>query len=958
MSDIWIKTSSTATVKWRKAINIYIKRFATGTVKWSAAKVIWIKNASTGWLRVWPTSGVFSTTDPYITTTSSGSTPLYAVDNIPMRIGTTYYGRNGVWNANGFTISSYTYTWQYYSDAANQPGDYDLLGNLGTGVYSAPSTALTISTAAAATAADGNYISFKIRANASNDLYSNTADSKDSYGKIKVIRRTPQNLSYTITGEASIGSTLSFSSSWNITEAYKPNSARTTIKWYKVDDLTNIYSDGSRVEITRASGSYSITLQNADDVFGKYVIAEETVFNTGSDFDIGVDLAINGQNRVTAVTSAVGVSLALSNGRVHDINDNRGLDNRGNLPVGSYAKFKATATGVDANTTYRIRYRVFNWQNLTYHNVSTGATGAASAVWTTYTADGTGSGTISSVTISGSTAEISDTLYISDLYFGSTTYSGGLLRWQIEVEISVIKTGGTRVYLTDPYDPYYLSPSSKPTISVSPSTVGTGVNTTISGTFAGFPSGAAFPYQYKISYGDTTDSGWLPVSPYASGTSNPSYTLTKSYSNTGSYTVGITTIPYHTSSTVTLTVANLYTITFDSKSGTAVAALTQASSGASIAKPTDPTRTNFSFGGWSTTDGGTTAVTWPRTPTASETLYAIWTALPTAPTSLTASKNSNTKITFSWSGGNGTSYEFYWVTSNTSAPSALSTADFSTTNASTYDWADGVRGTLYYFFIRSVIGTAKSAWYPAAAPGVEGKELLYAPPTPVITNSAQSSASLSWHWTAPTPSATQDAAASWEYKLTSDTTAPTSGTTTITTRPLAASPLVTSSLTANTTYYLHVRAKNADADGSWTYQSGTTSAEAFVTPAWTGTMPAWANTGANGSNFRRLASSLQYGWNNGTFSFSGSTVDTKGWDFYASTTAPASTTTVRTPTHTLAYATTGTGTLIYTTQFIYRVNPTYTASNIFGSIRPYQYGTDGNKYVRGTYPNGTWSANI
>jgi uncharacterized repeat protein (TIGR02543 family) len=855
MSDIWIKTSSTATTKWRKAINIHIKRFATGTTKWYAAKVIWIKNTSTSWLRVWPTSGVFALTDPYITTTSSGSTPLYAVDNTPIRIGTTYYGRNGTWDPNGFSISSYTYTWQYFSDAANQLGDYDLLGNIGTGTYTSPSNALTISSSATASLVDGKYISFKIRANASNDLYSSSADSKDSYGKIKVVRRTPQNLSYNISGEAAVGSTLSFSSSWNITEAYKPDAARTTMKWYYVNDLTDFYSTGSRVEITRASGSYSFTIQTSDNLLGKYIVAEETVFNTGSDFDLGENVIVNGQNQVTAVTSAVGVTLALSNGRVHDTNDNRGLDNRGDLPVGSYAKFKATATGVDANTTYRIRYRVYNWQNSTYYNVSTGATGTATSSWTTYSADGTGSGNISSVIISGSTAEISDSLYINETYFGTTTYSGGIKRWQLEVEISVIKTGGTRVFLTNPYDPYYLSQGSNSTISASPSTVGVNSSTTISGAFSGYPSGAAFPYQYKVDYGDGTDSGWLPTLGYTSGTSNPTYSLTKSYSSTGSKTVYITTIPYYTSNSVTVTVANLYTITFDSKGGSAVSALTQTSSGGSIAKPTDPTRSNYSFGGWSTTDGGTTAVTWPRTPASNETLYAIWTALPVAPTSLTATKNNNTKITLTWSGGSGTSYEFYWTTSSGTLPSALSTADFSTTELSTYDWDGGTRGTLYYLFIRAVSGTAKSGWYPSAAPGIEGKEPLYAPPTPVITNSAQTTTSLSWHWTAPTPSTTQDSPTSWDYKITSDTTAPTSGLTNITTRPLAATPLVTTGLTANTTYYLHVRAKNGDADGTWTYQSGTTSAVTFNPVVW-GTM-------ANPA-FDRLNSSsrLRWGWNN------------------------------------------------------------------------------------------------
>jgi uncharacterized repeat protein (TIGR02543 family) len=70
----------------------------------------------------------------------------------------------------------------------------------------------------------------------------------------------------------------------------------------------------------------------------------------------------------------------------------------------------------------------------------------------------------------------------------------------------------------------------------------------------------------------------------------------------------------------------LYTINFNSKGGSAVSSLTQSTVGGSIAKPTDPTRTGFTFGGWATTDGGTTAVTWPRTPASTETLYAIWTA--------------------------------------------------------------------------------------------------------------------------------------------------------------------------------------------------------------------------------------------------------------------------------------------------------------------------------------------
>jgi uncharacterized repeat protein (TIGR02543 family) len=142
----------------------------------------------------------------------------------------------------------------------------------------------------------------------------------------------------------------------------------------------------------------------------------------------------------------------------------------------------------------------------------------------------------------------------------------------------------------------------------------------------------------------------------------------------------------------------------------------------------------------------------------------------------------------------------------------------------------------------------------------------------------------------------------------------------------------------------------------------------FVTPQWNGTMPTWKNTGTNGvfntngSNFQRTSTALRYGWDNGTFSFSGSVRGTastdRGWDFYVSGTEPSSTTTVRTPTHTRAYSTTANTNAVHSTNFIYYVSPTYSSASRYGSIRPYVYGTDNNKYVRGTQPDGTWSASI
>jgi len=556
MSDIWIKTTNTGTTKWRKATNIYIKRLSTGTVKWFAAKAIWIKNTSAAWLRVWPLSGVYPITDPYITTTSSGSTPIY-FDGNPIRIGTTYYGRNGTWDPNGFTISSYSYSWPYYSSSDNEI-NYDELGILASGVYSSPSQALTISTPANATATDGNYISFRITANASNASYSNTADSRDSYGKIKVIRRTPINISFSINGSATVGSTLSVGSGWNITEAYKPDAGRTTIKWYRVNSLANIYAGGGRTEITSASGSYSYTVAAGDT--GYYIIAEETTFNTGSDYDIGVDQFINGQNQVTAVTEQVGSALTFSSVAVKDYYDQKGLDNRDRWPTGTLNQYTGQLSGYDSNTTIRIRYRVYNFDTGLYWKPSTGTQTTASAAWDSWNSDGSGNGYISNVSVNGNVATFYDYFDLSSSPFNG---GGSGPTWWLEVELSALRSGGTRVYYNNANlipETHYISKRIDPTVSVSPSTVGTNSNVTISGTFAGFPatpSTNAYPRQYIVYYGDGTNSGYLPVGEYANGTINPTYSLTKSYSSTGTYTVTVRAVPHGEDATATVTVANV-----------------------------------------------------------------------------------------------------------------------------------------------------------------------------------------------------------------------------------------------------------------------------------------------------------------------------------------------------------------------------------------------------------------
>jgi uncharacterized repeat protein (TIGR02543 family) len=78
------------------------------------------------------------------------------------------------------------------------------------------------------------------------------------------------------------------------------------------------------------------------------------------------------------------------------------------------------------------------------------------------------------------------------------------------------------------------------------------------------------------------------------------------------------------SSATTITIT-AYTVTYDSKGGSSVTS-GSFGVGGSITEPTAPTRTGYTFDGWSATDGGT-AVTWPYSPggTSNITLYAKWT---------------------------------------------------------------------------------------------------------------------------------------------------------------------------------------------------------------------------------------------------------------------------------------------------------------------------------------------
>lgn len=297
MSDIFIKTSGQGSTGWRKASNLFVKTSGLGSTGWRTALGVWIRNA-TQWLKVWPLSGVFASRVPYI---ASGSADAYAsrltASNV-IRIGTAYYGNNALWDANGWTITGYSYAWGYYLGADSIYTDPIGIIDSGTGsgwtTSSGQDTLPTsIWTATNSSNVDNYFLSFKVTATASNTTYNGSSEST----RIKVVRQPPINLTKTLSSfTPQVGSAISYSSSWNATEAYKPEASRTTIAWYK--NSISSTTGGTLV----SSGSYTYTPQSSD--LNNYIYAVETTYNSGSDYDFGVGSGVEAKVITTSVVAA------------------------------------------------------------------------------------------------------------------------------------------------------------------------------------------------------------------------------------------------------------------------------------------------------------------------------------------------------------------------------------------------------------------------------------------------------------------------------------------------------------------------------------------------------------------------------------------------------------------------------------------------------------------------------
>jgi hypothetical protein len=538
--------------QWVRVKNLYMK---TTPSNYSGASATNFTDSSKNWRRqsswrykksngVWVTvhtktgTGVVFTIAPAIHVYSSpypyGPNNGITISS-PRTLNTVLYGKDGYWNPYITSSVSRSFRATYFADGANKfTIDNDDVWNLTTN-------------SSRRFDADKTYLYYQVSVNANSD--NSVAQSTPG---VYLVRDVPSGTVSGLTQTPNIGAQLSFSVS--VDNHWYDYPDLIFLDWYRSSTtsvsggtlLDTIYIGGGDGGGTPVTSTQYRTVIQADA--GYYIIGQIRARNSWTDlYGFGDTYYVDSK----ATSSTVTAPLAITAGPITDagIYNASGYDNRDNLPIGVGYYVYATATGVNSSTTYRTRYRFYNWQNQKYYSsngtTQLGVNGSGydsnnNSVWSdTYTANSSGSGSISTVTISGGTANIKDYYNIPYSPFSSLTYNVGQSRWNIEIEISAIKSGVTE---TAYYDSN-LSAGSIPTISASPSSISPGGSSTISGSITGYPTGySAYPTQYKVYFGDGSDSGWQYV---GYGVSNPSYSFNHTYSNAGSYSPSIVVYPYY-----------------------------------------------------------------------------------------------------------------------------------------------------------------------------------------------------------------------------------------------------------------------------------------------------------------------------------------------------------------------------------------------------------------------------
>jgi hypothetical protein len=539
---IKLKTGNT---NWANLKKVFAK---TGTSTWSPVKEVFAK-LTTGWQKIWPGNApAVNENDPIDIRLTSYSG---ARATSPQYINVKLYGNDG----------SYTGTTPIVKSGRKMRVASDSSGN-GTRSVVENSDIFDMSTATATDRfyADGWYLFYELRA-------SNIDGDLDAFSPpIKIIKRVPQFSGVSLDGTVDIGQQLTFSFTAQNFYYNSPDYLNSYVRWWRntskvpggiilrTDDLYDVnrvgtaWGDGYQNSPTSITANSTYDVQSADVAAGTYVIAELVLVNSYHDHF--------GGSTGTYISS--GDAPVVDSVYFRDNNDNNGFDNSSlspyfqpKLPVATPLSLKANISGVTPETTYRVRYRIYNANTGVYWRpFDQVAASSGTAAWQTYTP---------SVSFSGGSSIITDVFVIDSSTFNGGTYSfagSNYPTWELEIEVSAVRPGFARVY-GDPifqYISYSLGRTSVPSISASPSTGGSPLTVTFSGQITAFPAGNAYPRAYRINYGDGQISSWQT---FATNSANPTYSNTYTYTSQGTFTASIETWPAFTTDSDTVSVISV-----------------------------------------------------------------------------------------------------------------------------------------------------------------------------------------------------------------------------------------------------------------------------------------------------------------------------------------------------------------------------------------------------------------
>jgi hypothetical protein len=316
---------------WTTVNGFYVKK-SSG---WVSVTKAFVKKA-VGWVQFWPSSGPSTTTAPYFSTDSAGNNRIIE----PIIYGTSFYGQRGIWDANGGTISSYTYKLDSVTSATIGQGTIDNI---------IPETSMgstSISITANSSAYDGKWMLFTVKATRSDSVSGTDSTDNTETGtgyRIPVIKNKPTlavnttlliNGVPTITGKPQPGDAVSLIATWDTTENKSIDATRTVTKWYRSATFPTINTtspkaaSGGYYETTGATFlgtgiAYAVTSADNDS----YIFANQEVFNSFTDYTYGITEG-NGIKTGDAFTQTVGApyNFAMGNTIYHSTNGSVAFD--------------------------------------------------------------------------------------------------------------------------------------------------------------------------------------------------------------------------------------------------------------------------------------------------------------------------------------------------------------------------------------------------------------------------------------------------------------------------------------------------------------------------------------------------------------------------------------------------------------------------------------------------------